>query len=69
MSSFFKFILTNLFMIKFHYILLSIKPIFSENFINLKRLSSYDSYFVILDTGLYLYDLNISTCTLIHEIY
>ena len=69
MSSFFKFILTNLFMIKFHYILLSIKPIFSENFINLKKLSSYDSYFVILDTGLYLYDLNISTCTLIHEIY
>ena len=67
MSSFFKFILTNLFMIKFHYILLSIKPIFSENFINLKKLSSYDSYLVILDTGLYLYDLNISTCALIHE--
>ena len=69
MSSFFKFILTNLFMIKFHYILLSVKPIFAENFINLKKLYSYDSYFVILDTGLYLYDLNISTCTLIHEIY
>ena len=40
------------------YILISTKSIFCVSLIDMKKLSAYDSYFVVLDTGLYLYNFN-----------
>ena len=56
----------NLIIIEIYFIFISIKVVVSEEFIDIKKLSLLDSYFVILDTGLYLYDLNTSDCALIH---
>ena len=57
-----------------YYIIISINIILCEEFefIDIKKLSIDNSYFVVLDTGLYLYDLtneneNEDNCTLIHE--
>ena len=50
-----------------YYLLISIKIIFTGEFKDLIKLSLYDSYFVVLDTGLYLYNFNIQDCALIHE--
>ena len=54
--------------IEFYYILILIKVSFAGEFIDLKKLSSSNSYFIILDTGLYIYDFNnILDCCLIHQ--
>ena len=45
-------------LIDFCFIFISIKLIFAEEFIDIQKLFSKEIYFVILDTGLYLYDLN-----------
>ena len=37
-----------------------------QSFIDMKKLCISDSYFVILNSGLYLYDFNNSYCSLIH---
>ena len=50
-----------------YYIFISIKGIICVKLIDIKKLSLYDSYFVALDTGLYLYDLNTYDCALIYE--
>lgn len=44
-----------------------IKIIICEEFIDLKKLSLYDSYFVILDSGLYLYNPNLIDCSIIYN--
>ena len=48
-------------------ILILIKVSFADKFIDIKKLSLYDIYFVVLDTGLYLYDFNSLDFALIHE--
>ena len=59
--------LRNIIIIEFYYILISIKASLGEKFLDLKKLSLYDSYFIILDTGLYLYDFNNFNCSLIYQ--
>ena len=59
----------NIILIYFYYIFISIKGIICEQLIDIKKLSLYDSYFVVLDTGLYLYDFNTYDCALIYEFY
>ena len=54
-------------LIDFYIIFISIKLIFAEEFIDIQKLFSKEIYFVILDTGLYLYDLNNLNCALIYE--
>ena len=44
-----------------------IKIIFCEQIFDLKKLSSFDSYFVVLDSGLYLYNPNLLDCAIIHN--
>ena len=49
------------------YILISSKGIFCVSLIDMKKLSAYDSYFVVLDTGLYLYNFNTYEYALISD--
>ena len=58
--------LNDLILIDLYYILISIKVIFAGKFIDIKKLSLNDNYFVILDTGLYLYDINTFNCASIY---
>ena len=58
------FKIRNLIIVELYYILKSIK---AGEFIDIKKLSSCDDFFVILDTGLYLYDFNIDNCNLIYK--
>ena len=44
-----------------------IKIIYCGEFLDLKKLSSFDSYFVVLDSGLYLYNPNLLDCSIIHN--
>ena len=68
MFSFKDFKLSNFIIIKFFYILTSIKVSFEEVFIDMKQLSLYNnSYFAIFDTGLYLYDFKALNFSLIHR--
>ena len=50
-----------------YYILILIKVSFAGEFIDIKRLSISDNYFIVLDTGLYLYDFNNADFAVIHE--
>ena len=61
----FNFKLNNIFIIFLFYIILSFKLVSAGEFIDLKKLNSYDAYFVVLDTGLYLYDINFFDCAII----
>ena len=63
MFSFNEFKLRNIFIL----IIISIKAIFAGEFIDLLKLSLNDNYFVVLDTGFYLYNFNTFNCYLIHE--
>ena len=47
--------------------LIFINLVFPLEFIDIKKLTTYDSYFVVLDTGLYLYNFNNSECGLIRQ--
>ena len=47
-----------LIIIYLYYILLPIKIVLGDLFIDIKKLSVSDSYFVVLDKGLYLYNFN-----------
>ena len=55
----------NLIIIYLYYILLSIKNVLGDKFIDINKLSVTDTYFVVLDSGLYLYDFNTLDCSLI----
>ena len=57
----------NIILIYLYYIFSSIKQVFCEALIDMKKLSLYDSYFVALDTGLYLYAFNTNDCALIYK--
>ena len=57
----------NIIIIYLYYILLSIKPTFGNEFIDIKKLSLFDSFFVVLDTGLYLYNFTTLDCSVIHK--
>lgn len=61
----------NIIIIFFYYILLSIKNVFADELIDMKKLFSSNSYFVVLDTGLYLYNINtnfdILDCAIIYK--
>ena len=52
------FRLSNFIIIELYYILISIKVSLAGVYIDMKKISLYDSYFIILDSGLYLYDFN-----------
>ena len=67
MFSFNGFQIRNIIIVEIIYLLISIKAIYSESFIDMKKLSHNDYYFVILDTGLYLYDSMIKNCSLIYQ--
>ena len=60
----FSFNLNN-FIIFLFYIILSLKLVSAGEFIDLKKLNTYNAYFVVLDTGLYLYDINFFDCAII----
>ena len=57
--------LINFIIIYLYYILLSIKIVLGNVFIDIKKLSLSDSYFVVLDSGLYLYNFNTLDCSII----
>ena len=61
------FRLSNFIIIELYYILISIKVSLAGVYIDMKKISLYDSYFIILDSGLYLYDFNSEHCSLIHK--
>ena len=67
MFSFNGFQMRNIVVVEIIYLLISIKAIYSGLFIDMKKLSHNDYYFVILDTGLYLYDSMIKNCSLIYQ--
>ena len=68
MSSSNEYKLNNLITIKLYILLILIKASLEDVFIDIKKLSIYNySYFVILDTGLYLYNFNSEHCSLIHK--
>ena len=60
-----EFNLRKIIVIFIHCILLSLKFVTAGELINMKKLNTYDSYFVVLDTGLYLYNLNSFDCSII----
>ena len=47
-----------IFLFHLYILLISLKDTFTGEFIDLKKLSLCDGYFVILDSGLYLYNIN-----------
>ena len=55
----------NIFRNYIFYILISIGYIFSDEFVDIKKLYLNNNYFVILDSGLYLYNFNTSDCSII----
>ena len=57
----------NIIIIELYFMLILIKTVSADTFIDIKKLSFNNDYFVILDTGLYLYDSNIEHCALIHQ--
>ena len=63
MTIFTKFRLINFFI----YILYSLKLVLLDLFIDIKKLNLYDSYFVVLNSGLYLYNFNTMDCSIILE--
>ena len=41
--------------------------VFAGVFIDIKKIPLHNTYFVVLDTGLYLYNFNNSECSIIHK--
>ena len=59
MQAFNKLKISNIILLELYYILILIKGVLTGEFLDMKKLTLSDSsYFVILDTGLYLYELN-----------
>ena len=57
----------NIIIIELYFMLILIKTVSADTFIDIKKLSFNNDYFVILDNGLYLYDSNFKHCALIYE--
>ena len=57
----------NIIIIELYFMFILIKTVYADTFIDIKKLSFNNDYFVILDTGLYLYDSNFKHCALIHQ--
>ena len=57
----------NLIAISFYYLFFSIKSVLSVEFIDLKKLSINDNYFIILNEGFYLYNFIYLNCSLIYK--
>ena len=58
---------TNKIVLYLFLIFLSVKVVSSGLFIDIKKLSTSDKYFVVLDTGLYLYNFYNYVCSLIRQ--
>lgn len=67
MLSFYRIKLGSHIMIEIYCILILIKDSLTGKFIDMKKLFIHDSYLVILDTGLYLYNFTDGYCSLIHQ--
>ena len=67
MATFNSNIIGKFFLIHLYILLISLKVTFTGEFIGLKKLSLCDDYFVILDSGLYLYDINGLNLVTIYE--
>ena len=59
--------LKNAMIFSIYYSLFLIKECFAIDFIEIKKLSLYDLYFVVLDTGLFLYDFKTPNCSIIQS--
>ena len=57
----------NIIVISFYYLFFSIKSVLSVEFIDLKKLSINDNYFIILNDGFYLYNFIYLNCSLIYK--
>ena len=64
MSIFTKFKLRNFFI---YILLISLKQVLLDLFVDIKKLNLHDSFFVVLNSGLYLYDFNTMDCSIILE--
>ena len=65
---FFNGVIKRNFIIFYYYVLLSIKISYETRFIDIKKIFLYDStYFVVLDTGLFLYNFDTLDCAIVHE--
>ena len=62
-----EFKLGNFFILQLHLLVLSFNVVLDNEFIEIKKLSLYDSFFVVLDTGLYLYNFNSPNCSIIES--
>ena len=59
-----KFKLRNFFI---YILLISLKQVLLDLFVDVKKLNLHDSFFVVLNSGLYLYDFNTMDCSIILE--
>ena len=59
-----KFTLRNFFI---YILLISLKLVLLGLFVDIKKLNLHDSFFVVLNSGLYLYDFNSMDCSIILE--
>ena len=59
--------ISNVIIIFIYYLLFSLKKVFGLEFLDIKKLYLYDCYFVVLDTGLYLYNFNNLDCSIIQS--
>ena len=59
----------NLIAISFYYLFFSIKSVLSVEFIDLKKLSVNDNYFIILSDGFFLYNFIYLNCSLIYKFH
>ena len=57
--------LRNIFLYYLFCLLSSIQVVYSDKFIDIKKLNLYDSYFVVLDSGFFLYNFKSSDCSFI----
>ena len=57
----------NIIIIELYFMFILIKTVYADTFIDIKKLSFNNDYFVILIKGLYLYDSNFKHCSLIHR--
>ena len=55
------------FIINLYFLLSQMKIAITDEFIEIKKLFFTNKYFVVLDTGLYLYNMNTLDCSLIHK--
>ena len=57
----------NIFLLYFYYVLLSMNLVFAGVFIDIIKIPLQTNYFVVLESGLYLYNFNNLDCSIIHK--